>query len=401
MKLLVVSQYYYPEQFRINEVCEELVRRGHVVTVLAGLPNYPQGEIFPGYEKKYEEIHNGVRILRCKARPRKTGTFNLAINYVSYMLRADWAVRKLPGDFDAVLVYQLSPISMVVPALTYCKRHKVPMYLYCLDLWPDSIRDVFRSTDSIVFRLMRRWCVKLYNGADLVGITSEPFREYLNTVCKVPVEKIQYLPQHAEDMALAGDLTAQDNGCTDIVFLGNVGPAQDLENTVKAVSLVHTDKPFQLHIVGIGASLDAVKARVKELNVEDHFVFHGRHPIEKMPDFYRLADACLLTLYDDNEAGKTIPGKLQGYMSAGKPILAAINGAAAEVIRDADCGICAPAGNAEKLAQAMTDFIEHPEAYSRCGANARRYFEQHFSLKLFTDSLENQLTRLCAEKAEV
>lgn len=401
MKLLVISQYYYPEQFRINEVCEELVRRGHSVTVLAGLPNYPQGEIFPGYETKYEEIHNGVRILRCKSRPRKTGTLNLAINYVSYMLRADRAVRKLPGDFDAVMVYQLSPISMVVPALTYCKHHKVPLYLYCLDLWPDSIRDVFRSTESIIFRLMRRWCVKLYNGADLVGITSEPFREYLNTVCQVPVDKIQYLPQHAEDMALTGNLTAADNGCTDIVFLGNVGYAQDLENAARAVSLLRTNKPFKLHIVGIGAALDALKACVRELNVEDHFEFHGRHPIEEMPDFYRLADACLLTLYDNTEAGKTIPGKLQGYMSAGKPIIAACSGAAAEVIRDADCGICAPAGNPEALAQALTAFIDHPDRFSRCGPNARQYFEQHFSLKLFTDSLEQQLSALCAEKAEV
>lgn len=394
MKILVISQYYYPEQFRINEICEELVRRGHEVTVLTGLPNYPQGEIFPGYETRFEEVHNGVRILRCKCRPRKQGTLNLALNYVSFMISADLAVRKLKQEYDVVYVYQLSPISMVVPALTYKRRAKVPMYLYCLDLWPESIRDVFRSTDTPIYHLMRRWCIRLYRGADRIGITSKPFREYLNQVCLVPPEKIEYLPQHAEDMQQSEDLTTEDNGCADIVFMGNIGPAQDLENVARAVTLMKTEKPFCFHIVGIGPTWEQLKQCVQELGVQQHFVFHGRHPITEMPRFYRLADACLLTLYAENAAGNTIPAKLQGYMSAGKPILAAINGAAADVIQDADCGICAPASQPEALAEILTRFVEHPEQFRQLGKNGRRYYEQYFSLKVHVDQLEATLKQL-------
>lgn len=394
LKILVVCQYYYPEQFRINEVCQELVRRGHEVTVLTGQPNYPAGEIFPGYENRFTETHNGVRILRCKIRPRKQGAVNLARNYLSFLLSANRAVKKLGHDFDVIYVYQLSPVTMAVPALKFKKKTGLPLYLYCLDLWPDSIRDVLPSTKSPIYRLMRAWCVKIYNGADHIGVTSPPFREYLHEVCRVPMEKLSYLPQHGEDMMRSGDLTARDNGCTDIVFLGNVGAAQDLETVARAVSRMRTDKPFCIHIVGIGSALESLKACVQELGVQEHFRFHGRHPITEMPDFYRLADACLLTLYSDNAAGSTIPGKLQGYMSAGKPVIAAINGAAAQVIREADCGICVSSGDAEGLAEALTDFIEHPERYSHCGSSGRRYFEEHFSLDIFVTSLEKRLEEL-------
>ena len=395
MKILVVSQYYYPEQFRINELCEELVRRGHAVTVFTGLPNYPAGEIFAGYENCFSQMHNGVRILRCKNRPRKQGAVNLALNYLSFIVTAGRAARKLAPDFDVIYVYQLSPVTSAIPALQFKKRTGLPLYLYCLDIWPESIRDLIPDTRSLIYRLMQAWCVRIYNGADVVGVTSLPFREYLHRECRVPLEKLTYLPQHGEDMMAMGELSTEDNGCTDIVFMGNVGAAQNLENVARAVAIMQTRCPFMIHIVGVGSGLESLKACVRELGVEAHFCFHGRHPITKMPDFYRLADACLLTLYADTAAGDTIPGKLQGYMSAGKPILAAINGAAAQVIRDAECGLCVEAGNPELLARAMTEFVEHPERFARCGENGRRYFEEHFSLEIVADQLEKSLKALC------
>lgn len=394
MKILVVSQYYYPEQFRINEVCAELVRRGHQVTVLTGRPNYPQGEIYPGYEHVKREEHGGVKIIRCQIAPRKQGAIPLALNYLSYMVRGWFRAGQLPGDFDAVLVYQLSPISMTVPALRYKKKHKVPVYLYCLDLWPESIRDYIHNTDSLLYRLMTRWCRKLYNGADEIGITSPAFRDYLKETCLVPTEKITDLPQHGEDMQRFGRLEAVDNGVADFVFLGNVGAAQDLENVARAVRLVKTEKPFLVHIVGTGSDLGNLKQTVEQLGVGERFRFHGRHPLEEMPDFYRLADGCLLTLYDDTAAGLTIPGKLQGYMSAGKPVIGAIGGGAAQVIADSGCGLCAPPGKPEALAQVMTQFMEQPEQAAQMGRRGREYFEKHFSLDVFISKLERQLAAL-------
>lgn len=398
MKLLVVSQYYYPEQFRINEVCAELVRRGHQITVLTGRPNYPQGEIYPGYEHVKRENHEGVEIIRCQIAPRKQGAIPLALNYWSFMVRAWFRAGQLPSDFDAVLVYQLSPISMTVPALRYKKRHGVPVYLYCLDLWPESIRDYIHNTDSLLYRLMTRWCQKLYAGADEIGITSPSFRDYLKETCLVPTEKIIDLAQHGEDMQRFGSLTTVDNGVVDFVFLGNVGVAQDLENVARAVRLIKTDKAFLVHIVGIGPDLENLKQTVEQLGVGEHFRFHGRHPLEEMPDFYRLADGCLLTLYDDTAAGLTIPGKLQGYLSAGKPVIGAIGGGAAQVIADSGCGLCAPPGKPEALAEIMTRFMEQPEQATQMGKRGREYFEKHFSLDVFTTRLERQLEELCGKE---
>lgn len=394
MKLLVISQYYYPEQFRINEVCAELVRRGHKITVLTGRPNYPEGEVYPGYEHLKREEHEGVEILRCQIAPRKQGAVRLAWNYLSYMTRAWFRVGQLPGDFDAVLVYQLSPVTMAVPALRYHKKHGVPVYLYCLDLWPESIRDYIHNTDSLLYRFMTRWCQKLYNRVQRIGVTSPSFQDYLHDVCLVPKENITYLPQHGEDMQHFGSLEAADNGVTDFVFMGNVGVAQDLENVAKAVSLIRTPKPFLVHIVGIGPDLENLKKTVAQLGVEDHFRFHGRHPLEKMPDFYRLADGCLLTLYDDTAAGLTIPGKLQGYMSAGKPVIAAIGGGAAQVIAQSGCGLCVQPGKPEELAAIMTRFMEQPSQAAQMGKNGRAYFEKNFSLDVFTTQLEQQLAAL-------
>ena len=143
MKILVVTQYYYPEQFRITDICEELVRRGHEVTVLTGLPNYPEGEIFPGYEAAYEkrEIHNNVVILRCKLRPRYKGTINLALNYASFVIQATKVLKYLKPDFDAIYVYEVSPITLALPAIWYKHKHHIPIYFYCMDIWPECVRD--------------------------------------------------------------------------------------------------------------------------------------------------------------------------------------------------------------------------------------------------------------------
>ena len=265
------------------------------------------------------------------------------------------------------------------------------MYLYCLDLWPESMRDNISDTNSLPYRLLTRWCQKLYNGAAKIGVTSPAFQDYLHEICLVPRENITYLPQHGEDMLRWGSLEATDNGVTDFVFMGNVGVAQDLENVARAVSLIRTPKPFLVHIVGIGPDLENLKKTVAQLGVADHFQFHGRHPLEKMPDFYRLADACLLTLYADTAAGLTIPGKLQGYMSAGKPVIAAIGGGAAQVIAQSGCGLCAQPGKPEELAEIMTQFMEQPSQAAQMGKRGRKYFEKHFSLDIFTAQLERQL----------
>ena len=141
MNILVVSQYYYPEPFRVNEICEELVRRGNKVTVLTANPNYPDGEIYDGYQNKnLKEVINGVTVYRCKCRPRYNGAINLALNYVDFVRQANKKIEKINEAFDCIYAYQLSPVTSCLPAIKLKKRKNIPLFLYCLDVWPESLR---------------------------------------------------------------------------------------------------------------------------------------------------------------------------------------------------------------------------------------------------------------------
>ena len=201
MKILVISQFYPPEPFRIGDICEELAKRGNDVTVITALPNYPKGEIYEGYEKKdkLDERLKRVHIIRCKSRPRHQGVFNLGLSYLSYMSKANKIVKKMQTDFDIVFVYQLSPVLMAIPAIKYKKKHNTPIYLYCLDVWPDSIRDIFKSEKSILYWIIKMISRRIYCACDMIGVTTRSFIKYLNEKCCVKLDNMVYLPQHAED----------------------------------------------------------------------------------------------------------------------------------------------------------------------------------------------------------
>ncbi len=396
MKILVITQFYWPEPFKIHNICENLVDRGHQVTVVTGFPNYPEGQIYEQYRdlSKRQEIVNGVNVIRCKARPRKKGIVNLAWSYLSYAYKGVKSVSKLKHQFDAILVYQMSPIFMAIPAIYFKRKNKIPLYVYCLDLWPESVKEFIKNEKSILYRIIKGVSVSIYNRADMVGITSKPFRQYLIDVCRVENNKIVYLPQYAEGDFSVESVQTEENGYIDFVFMGNVGISQDLDKVVYAVKQMDPCLPFKVHIVGSGSNWEQIKKLVDDLNLSEKIILHGRYPLSEMPSFYRLADACLLTLSANSAIGLTIPGKLQGYMSAGKPIIAAANGASREIIKEADCGICVPAGDVKKLAEALTDFTINHSKYQNCAINSRKYFEIHFTKKIVMDQLEDQMNEM-------
>lgn len=396
MNILVISQYYYPEQFRVTDICEALVQNGHNVTVITGLPNYPEGKIYDNYRSitHREEIIKGVKVIRCNIIARRTGNFFLGLNYISFMITGSLKTIMLKEKFDIVFVYQLSPVLMGIPALIYKKRHKVPVLLYCCDLWPESIKDVFNNEDSIIFKLVKRISAKIYHGCDLIGITSKPFINYLNNICGVNKNKIFYLPQHAEDIYLNIDLTADDNKCIDFMFMGNIGASQDIDCLIKAISLINIDREFKLHFVGDGSRMNHAINLARELCIQDKVIFHGKHPLSEMPKYYKLADACILTLANENFIGLTMPSKLQGYMAAGKPVIAAIDGAAQDVIKESNCGLCVNASDTYSLAEAMKDFMVNTDKYKECGKDGREYFKKYFTKEIFMNKLEMLLTQL-------
>ena len=392
MRILVVSQYYYPEPFRIHEICEELVLRGHNVTVLTGNPNYPDGEIYAGYENKdVDEIINGVRGIRCVLRPRHKGILNLAFNYLSFLVSAMRRVKKFKNEFDVVYVYQLSPITSCQPAVYFAEKYNIPLLMYCLDIWPESIVGQV-SEKKHIFKVVRNISAKIYNACDRILVTSPSFINYLERTCNVELCRLRYEPQQADDV-LPMIKNIEHSGLN-FVFMGNVGLSQNVECFVKACALIDNRSGFKLHIVGSGACLDEIKNLAKDLKVEDCIIFHGRKPKSEMPKYYAIADVCLVSLRDEGAVSLTIPGKVQEYMSAGKPILAPIPGDTEFVIKDARCGRALKNDDIDGIATTIKEWVENPSVLQEMGQHSRRYYEEYFTREKHVDVLEQELETL-------
>lgn len=398
MKLLIISQYYYPEQFQINEIAPELVRRGHQVTVVCGIPNYPKGEIFDGYENRDEEEINGVKVIRCKNVPRGHNPFTLIRNYISFYRNANKVVDSLPEDFDVVLSYQLSPITMVIPAVRYKKRTRKPLLLYCLDIWPESALAHVKFKKGLIYRYITRLSKRLYRACDRILVTSKPFINYLSRNYNIPYSRFGYLPQHADGSMLTQDLSkTEDDGKVHFMYAGNFGAGQTLDVIIRAAAILGNRKDYAIDMVGDGSKRQELECLVKQYGLTDNVAFHGNQKRADMPSFYRKADVLLITLRGNNAVGDTMPGKLQTYMTVGKPILGAINGAAQQVIEEAQCGSCVMAGDYEGLARLMDFYMAHPKEYDACGKNARYYFKKHFTLEHYMDGLEAELQKLVSK----
>lgn len=394
MKILVVCQYYYPEPFRIPDICQAMAEQGHSVTVVTGTPNYPEGVIYPGYENgaHSDEVLNGVTVHRCPIVPRKQGALYRFLNYYSFVFSSGWYLMGLKEDFDVVFVNQLSPVMMAQSAISWARRRKKKCVLYCLDLWPESLLAGGIRKDSLIYRVFLGISRKIYRSADEVLITSMGFREYFREVLGITDKTIRYLPQYAEDMF--GAVTSQEKP-TDTVhylFAGNVGQSQSVETIVEAARLVKDDSRIHIHIVGGGVSLDSCRERAEGLS---NITFHGRRDLSEMPAFYAMADAMLVTLVDDPVLSLTLPGKVQSYMAAGKAVIGAINGETARLVQEADCGSCAKAEDAAGLARILRDGAGNPERLKQQGENARKYYDEHFRKETFIKTLLSVLQENC------
>lgn len=393
MRILVVSQYFDPENFRINEVCYELSNRGHEVFVLTGIPNYPYGEIFEGYEdsKRMNEVLNGVHVYRTNCRPRKKGALNLLRNYISFVKVASKKVKELP-KCDIVYVYGLSPISIAMPGIKYAKRHNVPLVINCLDLWPDSIKVMGIKENSFLFKIVKKYSQGIYNKADKILIPSPQFESYLSGVCLVPEDNIEILFNHAESDYLACTNVKVDNKIH-LLFAGNIGKAQNIELLINAIYRLDPKlrQSVIVDLVGDGSHVEVLKKLIEELDLNEIFIFHGHKSIKDVMEYYNLCDACILNLDGSGSISLTIPGKLQSYMASGKPIIAAVSGSARDLIIEANCGLISSNNDVELFSDNIAKFISNPNDYKDYGDNGRKYFIDNFTLDKHVSQLENYL----------
>lgn len=394
MRILVVSQYYYPEPFRIHEICESLVKEGHTVTVVTTNPNYPNGEIYDGYKDRYfEEIINGVEVIRCQSRPRYQGNLNLALNYISFCINASIEVMRIKENYDIVFSYQLSPITSAIPAILYKRKAHIPMLLYCLDVWPESLKGS-PLEKGILYKLIKKLSIYIYNSANKILVTSPCFIDYINNLCKR--FDVEVLYQHANEinMVEVPEELREYKTYKNFMFIGNIGKSQNIECLLKAVSLINNRSKFKLHIVGSGSFLSKSIEIATDLGINDAVVFHGRKPREEMPKYYSIADVCIVSLKDEGFVGYTVPGKLQEYMAAGKAILGCINGDAAKIINEAKCGIVVNAGDYISLSKCIENLVSDEDLLSLYSINSRKYYLENFRLGVYIDKLLHFLGRM-------
>lgn len=389
MKILVISQYYYPEPFKIHEICEELVQRGNDVTVITGRPNYPNGELYTGYENISKEIHNGVNVIRTKIALRGKSPVSLIRNYFSFPKKAKKEIEKLNAEFDIVFVYQLSPVFMIEPALFYKKKFGKKVYVYCLDLWPESLKVLHISDKNPIYKFFLKKCNKIYQSCDFISVTSPKFIEYLNKTNGVDLNKISYIPQHGEELFLqVKEYYHQDK--LKIVFAGNIGKAQDFDcliEAVKKLSSLYRSK-LEIQIIGSGSYENELKNKVKNASLNTIFKFVGRKKVEELIPYYENASLFLLSLEKGSQIGKTIPSKLQTYMSAGRGIIGSIDGTTVEIINEAKCGMVCQAGDSDGLKNIIEKMIDSDEnTLQNYAKNSRNYFINNFTITKYIDEI--------------
>ncbi len=387
MKILVVCQYFYPEQFKVSDICFELVKLGHDVTVLTGLPNYPSGVIHKDYRwfKKHYENINGVQVIRSALVARGKGKLRLALNYISFVICASVRALFLRKNFDVILVWQLSPITMAFPALLLKKIAGKPLCLYCQDLWPESIVAAGLKPDGLVYKMLLALSRYIYKRADKVAISSKQFGKYFEDVIGIDSD-IQYLPVYAESLFENIEAKITESEITNLVFAGNIGEMQSLETIIYAANEIKEMDNLRWHIVGDGSNRAKCEKIAREMGLIN-VIFYGQRPMDEMPRFYAMADAFLVTLKANKEISYTLPNKVQSYMAAGKPVIGAIDGETRLVIEEADCGYCCNAEDHAALADIIKVFALNTENHGALGFNARKYYEEHFAKGIFMNKL--------------
>lgn len=394
MKILVVSQYFWPDNFLINEICEEFIKKGHAVTVLTGLPDYSTTKIPSKYKyfKNRIEEHNGIRIIRVPTIARRRGFFFRTLNYISFYICGKIYALTHKIDCDVIYSYQTAPALMIEPARVFKKKLKKPLFIYVLDIWPDQMKVWGVGEKNPLFRIVLRYCIKAYNSGDKIGITSKPFSEYLQKICKVPKEKIIYLPQHSSRMSVSKKRINKKT--IELTYAGNIGNQQNLQCFLKAVSVISTNNKYHVSIYGEGTSYADCVNLAKELGISKRVTFFGRVDKEKLAKAYADTDAFVLTLCSEKEIGfaaNTVPAKLQGYMSTGKPILASIDGGGRDVINESRCGLAVASGDYVEFSKIIKRFIDNPKHYKALGRNGKEYFDEHYSKEVILTKQEKIL----------
>lgn len=411
MKILIVTQYFWPENFRVNDLALALLERGHDVTVLTGVPNYPGGRFFPGYGfiRPSCEDYEGVRVLRVPLIPRGNGRrVRLILNYASYAVVASLLgpARCRDLEFDIVFVFEPSPITVALPAIVMKRRRRIPMILWVLDLWPETLTSAGGLSNPLVIGATGRLVRRIYRHCDLILAQS---RSFIPSICDhgVDAATVRYFPSWAESIFSHTNMSNVDRRLVQLpsgfrlMFAGNIGASQDFPTILDAAERLKDDHRIHWLIVGDGRMRPWVEEEAARRGIGHTVHLLGAYPLEDMPWFFTQADAMLVTLKKDPTFAATIPGKLQSYLAFGKPIVAALSGEGAQVVEEARGGIVCSPGDAEGLALAVSRMSSLPESTRKqMGLNGLAYYQANFERSKLLDRLEQWMEELVSQNTQ-
>jgi len=408
LRILIVTQYFWPENFRITDLAIALKDKGHDVTVLTGMPNYPAGKLYAGYTwwKKRREDMQGIPIVRVPLFVRRESkSWQLAFNYLSFVLSgcllAPWLLRKKP--FDIVLCYEPSPVTVAIPAIVMKRFKKAPLLFWVQDLWPETLVATGAIQSPRILSAVGIMVKRIYHACDAILVQS---RSFVEPAVAVGAErsKIRYFPNWAEALyqpvQCLDSLPERSELPKDsfvVMFAGNLGVAQSLDTIVAAAEIL---KGEMIHWVFLGDGRRRVwlQDEVQERGLEAKVSVLGRRPMETMPAYFALADAMLVTLKDDPVMATTIPGKVQSYLACGRPVIGALNGAGAAVIMESKAGYSVASDDVDALAQAVLRMSRLSDQEREImGQSGLSYYRQHFDRDMLVAQLEGWMSELTGQ----
>lgn len=407
LRVLIVTQYFWPESFRINDLATGLQLRGHDVTVLTGMPNYPAGKLFSGYGYfPRRERRDEIDIIRVPLVPRgKSKGLRLLANYASYALSASmlgpWLSRK---QFDVILCYEPSPVTVALPALVMKRLSGAPLLFWVQDLWPETLAATKAVRSTGMLKLVD-WFVRfVYRRCERVLVQSRAFIDHV-AAQGVTAEQVRYFPNSAESFYRSFEPTEEATEGLElprgfrIVFAGNMGVGQSIDTILAAAELLRAESDVQWILLGDGRERDRIRAEIARRGLERTVHLLGSRPAESMPHYFAAADVLLATLKREPVFALTIPSKIQSYLACGRPILAALDGEGARVIVEAEAGVVGPADDSQSLARnALKLRAMSSEARAMLGRNGRAYFDAHFDSASLLDQLEGWMTEVTEER---
>lgn len=391
MNILIVTQYFYPEDFRINDICKGLKEKGHNIEILTGIPNYPEGRMYKEYSifnKKFNKYED-MKVNRCLMITRgKNSNIRLALNYLSFMIMGSIkSLSLLRRKYDKVFVFQVSPITAAIPALVIGRIKKIPTYIYIQDLWPETFYSIVNINNNKIKKFLKKVCIKIYSDFDNILIASKGYESILNKYIKN--KKLYYFPQWAEEFYLNEELSESND--FNVTFAGNIGKAQDVKTIINAAMLDKNDK-IKWNIIGDGSEFDNIKNLVNKNGLEKKVILYGRKPSSEMPKYFSQSNGLIVTLKNEDILKVTLPAKIQSYMAAGKPIIGCLSGEGNKIIKEIGCGLVSEAEDYKGLYENVCKLYNmSKEERDSMGKIGREFFNNNFTREKLLNELEEIL----------